>query len=329
MDGFSLQAVLAHPHALWIWFAIATIGFIGLDFVQMRKQGDKGIALKDALRWSAMWIGIAVFFALSSWWLAGFQADPAIPRNEQLGLWFTGYLIEKALAVDNVFVFLMVFTILNIPSIAQKRLLMWGVMGAIVLRLIMIFLASALIATFQWVLVLFGIFLVVMGWRTWPVSSHEEEEESSGVITWIRKHVEVRDANGYAGKDPLARRGFYITTSLLALLTISVVDIVFAVDSIPAIFAVTTDTWIVASSNVFAVLGLRPMYFLLKHMRDKLVYLPHALSIILVAIGAKLLVLPWFHVPIAASLGFIVFVLAAAAAGSYYKTRQEVPPAQS
>lgn len=149
MDGFSLQAVLAHPHALWIWFAIATIGFIGLDFVQMRKQGDKDIALKDALRWSAMWIGIAVFFALSSWWLAGFQADPAIPRNEQLGLWFTGYLIEKALAVDNVFVFLMVFTILNIPSIAQKRLLMWGVMGAIVLRLIMIFLASALIATFS------------------------------------------------------------------------------------------------------------------------------------------------------------------------------------
>ena len=323
MDGFSIQAALSHPQALWIWFALATVGFIGLDFAQMRKQGDKDIGLRDALRWSAMWVGIAMFFAVSSWWLAGFQENPAIPRTEQLGLWLTGYLIEKALAVDNVFVFLMVFTVLGIPSVAQKRLLMWGVMGAIVLRLVMIFLASALIATFQWVLVLFGIFLVIMGWRTWPSRSDDDDSEhGDGIIGWIRNHVEVRDTAGYVGKDPLAKRGFYITTAFLALLTISIVDIVFAVDSIPAIFAVTTDTWIVASSNVFAVLGLRPMYFLLKHMRDKLVYLPHALSIVLVAIGAKLLVLPWFHVPIAVSLGFIVVVLGSAAFASYLKTRE-------
>ena len=314
MDGFSIQAALPHPQALLIWFALETVGVIGLDFAQMRKQGEKDMRLRDALRWSAMWVVIAMFFAVSSWWLAGFQENSAIPRTEQLGLWLTGYLIEKALAVDNVFVFLMVFTVLGIPSVAQKRLLMWGVMGAIVLRLVMIFLASALIATCQWVVVLFGMCLVSMGWRTWPSRGDDDDSEhGDGIIGWIRNHVEVRDTAGYVGKDPLAKRGFYITTAFLALLTISIVDIVFAVDSIPAIFAVTSDPFIVLTANLMAILGLRAMFFLLAGAAEKMHYLPYGLGIILLFIGFKMLMLDVFHMPIWISLSFIAIVLAVTA----------------
>ena len=222
----------------------------------------------------------------------------------------TGYLVEKALAVDNIFVFLMVFTYFAVPEEFQKRVLMIGILGALVLRAVMIFGGAWLIARFDWVLYIFGAFLVFTGIKMWWAAGQEPDLESNPALKWIRKHMRI--APDFDGEKFITVvNGAKLATPLfVVILLIGIVDIVFAVDSIPAIFAITTDPFIVLTSNVFAILGLRAMYFLLAGLHGKFHLLTYGLAIVLILIGSKMLLIDVYHIPVAWSLAATVAVLA-------------------
>jgi tellurite resistance protein TerC len=231
--------------------------------------------------------------------------------NEKALEFLTGYLIEKALAVDNIFVWLMLFTYFAVPPEYQRRVLLYGVLGAIVMRTVMIFAGAWLIAQFHWILYVFGAFLVFTGVKMWWAAGQEPDLEANPALKWIRKHMKVTDR--YDGEKFFTmENGVKVATPLfVVILLIGIVDIVFAVDSIPAIFAITTDPFIVLTSNVFAILGLRAMYFLLANMHERFHLLSYGLAIVLVFIGTKMLLIDIYKIPVAWSLGFTVTVLAA------------------
>jgi tellurite resistance protein TerC len=219
--------------------------------------------------------------------------------------------VEKALAVDNIFVFLMLFTYFGVPAAYQKRVLMIGILGALVLRAGMILVGAWLIAQFHWILYVFGAFLVFTGAKMWWAAGQEPDLDNNPMLRWINRHMKI--APGYDGERFFTRvDGVRMATPLLVvILLIGVVDVIFAVDSIPAIFAITTDPFIVLTSNVFAILGLRAMYFLLAGMHERFHLLTYGLAIVLVFIGAKMLLIDVYKIPVAWSLGVTVLVLAA------------------
>ena len=241
-----------------------------------------------------------------------------VPRRKRFarggqcqGLEFlTGYLIEKALAVDNIFVFLMLFTYFAVPAEFQKRVLMIGILGALVLRAVMILVGAWLIAQFHWMLYLFGAFLVFTGVKMWWAAGQEPDLDSNPALKWMRGHLPI--APDYDGEKffTVVERRQDATPLFVVILLIGIVDIMFAVDSIPAIFAITTDPFIVLTSNVFAILGLRAMYFLLAGMHERFHLLSYGLAIVLVFIGAKMLLIDVYKIPVVWSLGVTVAVLA-------------------
>jgi tellurite resistance protein TerC len=221
----------------------------------------------------------------------------------------TGYLIEKALAVDNIFVFLMVFTYFSIPAEFQKRVLMVGVLGALVLRALMILIGAWLLAQFHWLLYFFGVFLVFTGIKMWQAAGQEPDLEANPALRWIRRNMKI--SPGYDREKLFTTvDGVKMATPLfIVVLLIGVVDIVFAVDSIPAIFAITTDPFIVLTSNVFAILGLRAMYFLLANLHERFHLLSFGLAIVLMFIGGKMLLIDLYKIPVAWSLGLTLLTL--------------------
>lgn len=240
------------------------------------------------------------------------RAPRATRRPTQIGLQFlTGYLVEKSLAVDNIFVFLMVITYFGVPEEQRQRVLIIGVLGAIVLRAIMIFAGSMLLAKFHWLLYVFGAFLLLTGIKMWFSAGKEPDLESNPVLRWMRSHLRLSPQ--YHGnllsviKD--SKRWF--TPLFVVLILIAVIDVIFAVDSIPAIFAITTDPFIVLTSNVFAVLGLRAMFFLLAGMADRFHLLPYGLAVILVFIGTKMMIIDLYKIPVLVSLAVVVTILVA------------------
>ena len=251
---------------------------------------------------------------------------PRRPRGDAIANtkaleFLTGYLVEKALAVDNIFVFLMVFTYFAVPAEYQKRVLMFGILGALVLRAIMILVGAWLIAQFHWILYLFGAFLVFTGIKMWLATGHEPDLEANPALKWIRGHLKI--APDYDGDHFFAvRDGVKLATPLFVVIVlIGIVDVVFAVDSIPAIFAITEDPFIVLTSNVFAILGLRALYFLLADMHERFHLLSYGLAIVLVFVGAKMLLIDLYKIPVAWSLGFTLAVLVATMALSL-----KIPP---
>jgi len=297
------------PTWLWVFFVISVLVALFIDFVVLKKQGAHSVSVKEALNWSIVWVVLSLAFNALFWW-AVYQDHGAALANEKSMEFLTGYLIEKSLAVDNIFVFLMIFTYFAVPTEFQKRVLMIGIIGAIVLRTIMILLGAWLIAEFHWVLYVFGAFLVITGVKMWWAAGQEADLESNPALKLLRRVLPV--SKHFDGERFFTvENGKKIATPLLLVVAlVGLTDVIFAVDSIPAIFAITMDPFIVLTSNIFAILGLRAMYFLLAAVAAKFHLLSYGLAVILVFIGTKMMLIDVFKIPVAISLGVVISILA-------------------
>ena len=306
---------------MWSLFAAFVLVALLVDFLALNKQGAHRVSIKEAAVWSLVWVAVSFVFVGWLWWYLG-GAGTDVAAREAAGTkaleFVTGYLVEKALAVDNIFVFLMVFSFFAVPAEFQKRVLMIGILGALVLRAVMILVGAWLIAQFHWILYLFGAFLVFTGVKMWWAAGQEPDLEGNPALKWVRSRIKI--APGYDGeKFFTVVGGVKMATPLFVVIVlIGIVDVIFAVDSIPAIFAITTDPFIVLTSNVFAILGLRAMYFLLAGMHERFHLLSYGLAIVLVAIGAKMLLVDLYKIPVAWSLAFTAAVLATTMVLSLY-----------
>lgn len=296
---------------LWLWFVFVAIVLLALfiDFVVLRKQGAHEVSFREAVRWSVVWVLLSLAFNALLWWAFAQDLGHEVANAKALEF-LTGYLIEKSLAVDNIFVFLMIFTYFAVPAAYQKRVLMIGIILAIVLRTVMILIGGWLIAQFHWVLYLFGAFLLFTGLKMWWAAGQEPSLDDNPALKLVRRVMRV--APNFDGERFFTRHaGVKMATPLLlAVVLVGITDVIFAVDSIPAIYAITADPFIVLTSNIFAILGLRAMYFLLAAMAAKFHLLSYGLAVILVFIGSKMLLIDVVKIPVLASLGVVVGILA-------------------
>lgn len=298
-----------------VFFALVAVLLL-IDIVAFNKSGQSAVSTKQAAIWSAVWVGVAVLFGFGLWFYLKTQGNPDL-ANERALEFFTGYLIEKSLAIDNVFVWLMIFSAFAIPANLQRKVLLYGVLGAIVMRTVMIFAGAWLIQEFHWILYVFGAFLVFTGIKMWRNHGEEVDPEDGWLLRFLRKHLRITE--GLEGEQFWVRRNgiLFFTPLMIVLILVEFSDLIFAVDSIPAIFAVTTDPFIVLTANLLAILGLRAMFFLIADLANRMSLLPYALAIILVFIGIKMLLLELYKIPIAFSLGFVVLTLVIAGVWSW------------
>ena len=297
---------------LWLWATFVAIVVVSLfvDFVVLKKQGAHDIGVKEALNWSLVWIALSFLFNGFFWWAVKDTTGSTEIANTKSLEFLAGYLIEKSLAIDNIFVFLMIFTYFSVPLKFQKRVLMIGIIGAIVLRTVMILAGGWLLAEFHWILYVFGAFLILTGVKMWLAAGKEPDLDDNPALKLLRKFLPVsKDFDGE--KFMTVENGKKIATPLfMVICLIALTDIIFAVDSIPAIFAITSDPFIVLTSNVLAILGLRAMYFLLAAVADKFHLLSYGLSLILIFIGVKMCLIDVYKMPVTVSLGVVVAILA-------------------
>ena len=298
------------PLWLWVVFVAIVIAALFIDFVVLSKQGSHVVGVKEALRWSLVWVALSFMFNALFWWAVKDTTGSSEIANEKALEFLTGYLIEKSLAVDNIFVFLLIFTYFAVPAAYQKRVLMIGIVGAIVLRTVMILVGGWLLAQFHWILYLFGAFLVLTGLKMWWAAGQEPSLDDNPALKLLRKILPV--SKSFDGeKFWTVENGKRIATPLLMVIClVGLTDVIFAVDSIPAIFAITKDPFIVLTSNVFAILGLRAMFFLLQAAASRFHLLNYGLAVILVFIGSKMLLIDVFKIPVAVSLGVVLSILA-------------------
>ena len=296
---------------LWLWFVFVAIVLVALfvDFVVLRKQGAHDVGVKEALNWSIVWVLLSFAFNGLLWWAV--RDAHGIELANAKGLEFlTGYLIEKSLAVDNIFVFLMIFTYFAVPPAFQKRVLMIGILGAIVLRTLMILAGAWLIPHFHWILYVFGAFLVLTGIKMWWAAGKPADLEGNPALRLLRRVMPVSQQFDGERFFTLENGRRVATPLLLVVALVGVTDVIFAVDSIPAIFAITLDPFIVLTSNVFAILGLRAMYFLLRAVAGRFHLLTYGLAVILVFIGTKMMLIDIYKIPVLVALGVVVSILA-------------------
>ena len=293
-------------------FAAFIIGALALDLGVFHREAHV-VGPREALTWTTLWVALAVLFGIGLYLVRGGQTAVE---------YFTGYVIEYSLSVDNVFVFTLIFAAFAVPRHLQHRVLFWGIVGALVMRLLMILAGASLIAQYHWVLYLFGAFLVFTGIRMLVArGEHESHPENNVLVRFARRHVRVtEDFHGQAFFVRTAA-GLAATPLFLALLVVEFSDLVFAVDSIPAIFAVTTDPFVVFTSNAFAILGLRSLYFLLAEAAARFRYLKVGLAFILVFVGSKLLLADLFKIPPLISLAVVLSILGVAVGSSLLRSR--------
>ncbi len=294
----------------WLWggFIAVVIAALLIDLVLMRHGGPHKVTFKEALLWSIGWVALALAFNAGLWYYLNETAGTAVAN--EIGLQFlTGYLIEKALAVDNIFVFLLIMGYFAVPETQRQRVLIIGILGAIALRTVMIFAGTVLVNQFHWLLYVFGAFLLFTGWKMWFAAGQEPSLDDNPALKFMRKHLRI--THEYNGNRLVAEKDGvrWFTPMFVVLILIAVTDVIFAVDSIPAIFAITTDPFIVLTSNVFAVLGLRAMFFLLAGMADRFHLLPYGLAVILAFIGTKMLLIDLYKIPVPVSLGVVAAIL--------------------
>ena len=293
---------------LWLVFGGVVTAALLIDLVLMRHGGPHKVTFREAAWWSLGWVALAMAFNAWLWWHAGQQYGPE--AGGRIGTEFlTGYLVEKALAVDNIFVFLMLFGYFAVPEEQRQRVLVIGIVGAIALRAVLIFVGALLLAKFHWILYLFGAFLLFTGIKMWRAAGEPPSLEGNPVLRWVTGHLPFmrRYYGGALWIGSGSRRKF--TPLFVVLVMIAVTDVIFAVDSIPAIFAITEDPFIVLTSNVFAVLGLRAMFFLLQGMADRFHLLPYGLAMVLAVIGAKMLLADVYKVPVLVSLAMVAAII--------------------
>ncbi len=296
-----------------VWLYLAFFGLVAvmllIDFLGFRQKQDQQVKLKTAAYWSIAWVSVATLFG-AGLWLYLQQTAGITLANSKVMEYFAGYLLEKSLAIDNVFVWLMIFAAFAIPPNLQRKILLYGVLGAIVLRTLFIFIGAWFVQEFSWVLYIFGAFLLYTGFKFLQGQEQQSNIEEMALLKWLRKHIRITPQ--LDGQKFFVRQNglLWATPLFLVLILVEVSDVIFAVDSIPAIFAVTSDPFIVLTANLMAILGLRAMFFLLAGAAAKMHYLPYGLGIILIFIGFKMLMLEVFHMPIWLSLGFIIITLA-------------------
>ncbi|WP_051442456.1 TerC family protein [Saccharomonospora iraqiensis] len=304
--------------AWWAWAGVLAVILMMLAVDLIAHRTAHVVGVREALAWSGVWVALGVTFGLVVWWFWG---------AEFAGQYFAGYVIEKSLAVDNVFVFAIIFSYFGVPRKYQHRVLFYGVLGALVFRAAFIAAGSFLIASFSWILYLFGAFLVYTGIKMARQGDDDTvDPDRSIVLRAFRRVVPMTDT--FHGQRFFVRQaGRWVATPLLAVLVlVEVSDIVFAVDSIPAIFAVTQEPFLVFTSNAFAILGLRAMYFLLAEVMHRFVYLKAGLAVVLVWVGVKMLLLDVVHIPTWLSLSVVAAVLTGAIVASWVRTRGSTAP---
>ena len=308
----------------WMWgvFALIVVVMLASDLFLFNGGKQHKVSLKEAAGWSVAWVSAALLFNAGLWWYLKDTAGIAI-ANEKATQFLTGYLVEKSLAVDNVFVWMMVFSFFAVPPELQRRVLLYGIVGAIVLRTVMIFTGSWLIQEFHWILYLFGAFLIVTGIKMLWFAEHDPDLGKNPVIRWVRSHYPITDKLEGERFFVLKNGVRHATPLFLALVLVEISDVIFAVDSIPAIFAITTDPFVVLTSNLFAILGLRAMYFLLADLGDRFALLKYGLAAILLFIGTKMLIVEWIKIPIGISLGVIAAILTLSVALSLRHTGKQ------
>ncbi len=306
---------MSHSAFVWFGFTAVVLTLLALDLGVFNRRSHV-LSFKEAVSWSAGWISLALLFGLFLFWREG---------NQSALEYYTGYIIELSLSVDNLFVFILIFEYFAVPAELQPRVLKWGIAGAVIMRAIMIGLGAFLLQQFDWIEYVFGAIVIFTGVKMLTQDEIRLEPEKNPVVRLAHRFLPF--GNCYDGQHFFTRsrrRGLVATPLLLVLLVVESTDLVFAVDSIPAIFAVTQDPFIVYTSNIFAILGLRSLFFVLAGMLDKFVYLKPGVAAILVFVGVKMAGSRWIHLPIAASLAIIVATLVLAVLASIVKTRREV-----
>ncbi len=310
--------------SIWLW-----VGFLGLVFTLLGldlgvfHRKSHAVSVKEAAIWSVVWISISLLFNLAIYFYWNiFVPESSYSNSEAALAFFTGYLIEKSLSVDNIFVFVLLFTFFAVPAAYQHRVLFWGILGALIMRGALIAVGAALLKEFHWIIYVFGAFLIYTGFRMASQKDEKLNPDQNGLIKFLRKVMPVTDT--YEGDKFFIRRAgkLMATPLLVVLLVVESTDLIFAVDSIPAIFAVTQDPFIVFTSNVFAILGLRSLYFLLAGVMDKFHYLKLGLSVILVFVGIKMVIVDFFKIPVLLSLGVIATVLTISIVASLLRAKR-------
>lgn len=306
----------------WVGFIVFVLAMLALDlFVLGGKKAHK-VSSREALTWTGAWVALSLSFAGLLWWYVDGQLGREVANTKALEF-LTGYLIELSLSVDNIFVFIMLFTFFAVPPEYQRRVLIYGVLGAIVMRAAMIIGGAWLVQQFHWVLYLFGAFLVITGIKMLIFAEAESDLANNPFLKWLRRHLRVTQE--YHGERfTIMKDGVrWFTPLFLVLMMIELSDVIFAVDSIPAIFAITTDPFIVFTSNIFAIMGLRSLYFLLADLNGRFHLLKYGLAMVLVFVGTKMLIVDFYKIPIGLSLGIVALIIATFMFASLWVTRNK------
>jgi tellurite resistance protein TerC len=311
---------------MWAGFIVFVIVMLAIDLFALGGRKAHKVGVREALAWVSVWVSLAFTFAGLLWWYLYDTAGAEVAQRKTLEF-IAGYLIEQSLSVDNMFVFVMIFSFFAVPPELQRRVLLYGVLGAIVMRAGMIFAGVWLVSQFAWILYVFGAFLVITGIKMLIFADHDPDLEKNPLLRWLRGHIRITPT--FHGEAFFVRKEglLWATPMFLVLVLIEASDVVFAVDSIPAIFAVTTDPFIVFTSNIFAIMGLRALYFLLADMADRFHLLKYGLAIVLLFIGGKMLAMPWFHMPIQWSLTIVGSIILVSVVASLVSTRRKAAKA--
>ena len=311
--------------AFWAGFILFVLAMLALDLFVLGGRNAHKVSAREALGWTGVWVTLSLSFAgLLWWWLDGTLGREV--ANAKALEFLTGYVIEMSLSVDNIFVFIMIFSYFAVPVEYQRRVLVFGVLGAIVMRATMILAGAWLVQQFHWVLYLFGAFLVITGFKMLIFAEAESNLADNPVLKWMRGHLRITHEY-HEEKFTVLKDGVrWFTPLFLVLMLIETSDVIFAVDSIPAIFAITTDPFIVFTSNIFAIMGLRSLYFLLADMNDRFHLLKYGLALVLVFVGMKMLIVDFYKVPIGLALGIVAVILLSSVAASLLATRSKSHP---
>lgn len=293
---------------MWIIFFAVVLGMLCVDLFLFGGRKVHRVSTREALSWTLVWVVLSLLFNLLLWIYLRQHLGIEL-ANEKALEFFTGYLIEKSLSVDNIFIILLVFNYFAIPQEYQRRVLIYGVLGAIVMRLLIILLGTWIITHFHWVFYLFGLLILVTGFKMLFFKDTKPELEQNSLLQWMRHHLRITE-NLHAEKFFIKQNHLlYVTPLFVVLVLVETSDLIFAVDSIPAIFAITNDPFIVFTSNIFAILGLRALYFLVANMHEQFQSLKYGLALILIFVGCKMLIAPWIKIPIFIALAVIVLIL--------------------
>ena len=310
----------------WLWciFAAIVIVLLAIDLLVMGGGHKHKVSIREAAAWSLVWVCTALLFNLGLWFYLDTNVSTAVANDVSMKF-LAAYLLEKSLAVDNIFVWILIFSFFSVPIELQRRVLLYGILGALVLRTAMIFGGAWLIQQFDWILYIFGAFLIFTAVKMLLPEKEEVDLKDNILIKWLSSHFRITDELRGERFFVVENGVRFVTPLFLTLVMVELSDVLFAVDSIPAVFAVTTDPFVVLTSNIFAILGLRAMYFLLAGAADKLVLLNYGLAVIMAFIGTKMLIIEWYHVPVMVTLSVIASILLVTVFASlWWSKRQQV-----